>query len=537
MSSSFSPGRRSLGILVLATLTGAGAAQEPGHRLYQSGGSTNTQLLDRDGTIVHTWPGSFFPGLACYLKPNGNLVRTVSVGGIGGAGAGGGVQEVTLDGTLVWDFRYNTGGVTTHHDIEPMPNGNVLMIAWETRTRAEAIAAGRNTSRVSATMLPDHVIEVRPTGPTSGDIVWEWHVWDHLIQDFDATKANFGVVEDHPELIDLNYPLTTTRELNHCNSVDYDPFRDLVIISSRTQNEIWVIDHSTTTAEAAGHTGGTRGMGGDLIYRWGNPAAYGKTAPRTLFGQHSVKMVPEGYPGAGNLTIFNNQVTPRSTVYEIALPYDGQGGFTLGPSGVYGPSEPVWTFTLPGFSSSIMSSTERLPGGNTLICATTASRTIEVTPQGTIVFDERVGGGFGGGPFNVTYVERTNWAAADSLSTSAGGSAEYDLIAGSRYADDVYVMLGSLSGTSPGTPFAGKTIPLNLDAYMMATLTAPGSTLLPGSLGTLDGRGRATAALSLPAGLATALAGLTMHHAFVVLDGTSLRLERVSNAEALSLLP
>jgi len=145
----------------------------------------------------------------------------------------------------------------SHHDVKTLPNGNVLLIAWEIKTLYEAIVAGRNPNYVSDQGLwPDHVIEVEPTGPTSGDIVWEWHVWDHLIQDFDPTKENYGVVGDHPELVDINYGASQKLDIMHTNSIDYNEDFDQIMVSVCFYNEIWVIDHSTTTEEAAGHTGG-----------------------------------------------------------------------------------------------------------------------------------------------------------------------------------------------------------------------------------------------------------------------------------------
>ena len=96
------------------------------------------------------------------------------------------------------------------------------MIAWEYKTSAEAIAAGRDPNKLSDAMWPDHIIEVRPTGSTTGDIVWEWHVWHHLIQDYDSSKANYGVVGNHPELVDINYVISSQSDWLHANSIDYN---------------------------------------------------------------------------------------------------------------------------------------------------------------------------------------------------------------------------------------------------------------------------------------------------------------------------
>ncbi|MGC8644373.1 MAG: hypothetical protein ACP5XB_31305, partial [Isosphaeraceae bacterium] len=49
---------------------------------------------------------------------------------------------------------------------------------------------------------------------------------------------------------------------------------DQILLSVHSFSEIWIIDHGTTTAEAATHKGGRSGKGGDLLYRWGNPQAY-----------------------------------------------------------------------------------------------------------------------------------------------------------------------------------------------------------------------------------------------------------------------
>ena len=92
------------------------------------------------------------------------------------------------------------------------------------------------------------------------------------------------------------------------NAIDYNPDLDQIALSVRGNSEVWIIDHSTTTAEAAGHSGGKRGKGGDLLYRWGNPLTYraGTASDQRYFQQHDVEWVRPGYPGAGNLTCYNN---------------------------------------------------------------------------------------------------------------------------------------------------------------------------------------------------------------------------------------
>jgi hypothetical protein len=368
-----------------------------GQILFAPMDSTTTYLIDNTGTVNHTWSSDYAPGEAVRWLGNDTILRTIKTGIHGYGGAGGGVQKVLWDGTIVWDFRYDKNGNLSHHDIMPLPNGNVLMIAWETKTRTEAINAGRNPNTfIGDTFLPDHIIEVKPTGPTTGDIVWEWHVWDHLIQDYDSSKANYGVVADHPELIDINSgvnPVMT--DWLHTNSIDYSKKFDQILISIHNFNEIWIIDHSTTTEEAAGHTGGNSGKGGDLLYRWGNPAAYraGTTNDRKFFGQHDASWIKTECPGEGDILVFNNgggrPNGSYSSIDEITPPVNDNGEYYLEPSSSYGPQTATWSYIAnppTSFYSGLFSGAQRLKDGNTLICDGVAGSFFEVTPDGTTVW-------------------------------------------------------------------------------------------------------------------------------------------------------
>ncbi len=521
-------------LLGLAT-TAPAQSPAPGHRLYSPSSGTNSILVDNQGTVIHTWPSSFNVGNTLYLEDGGSLIRTIRTGVSGpGGGTGGGMQRLALDGTQTWRFDYDTGGNIHHHDVEPLPNGNVMMVAWEQKTGAEAIAAGRNPALVGTSFFPDHIIEVERTGPTTGAIVWEWHVWDHLIQDFDAGEGNFGDPALHPELLDINYPANFVSDFNHVNSIDYDPVNDWVVISSNFQDEFWIIDHSTTTAEAASHSGGDHGKGGDFLYRWGNPESYraGTVADKKLFRQHGVKFIPAGLPGEGNVLLFNNQIAPSSRVEEIVLPLDVSGNFILDPSGMYGPTAPVWTYQDPGMQSNIMGSAVRLPNNNTLISSTLQGRLFEITTAGVNVWEINPPGGTGGA-FHASYTERSFWTNKRELSAfTPGDSLDFDLIAGSQFAGDTYVVLGSVNGTSPGIPLGGGlTLPLVFDWYTQLSFQMAGSATFNNFIGVLDGQGRGTASLVVPPSLPASVIGMQLSHAFLITDAGFSTFKAVSNAE------
>lgn len=370
-----------------------------GYTLYTPMMSTETFLINNSGEVTHSWKSAHRPALSVYLLENGHILRTAFPGynpRFWGGGIGGRVELFDWNGTKVWSFDYSTSDYCLHHDVEMLPNGNILMIAWEYKSAAEAVSKGRNPNTLPYSQLwPDHLIEVAPLNGSGGTIVWEWHLWDHLIQDYDPTKENYGVVQDHPELVDINYGGRILADWTHINSVDYNEEYDQILLSVLNFDEIWVIDHSTTTEEAAGHTGGRYGKGGDLLYRWGNPLTYqmGSESDQKLFNQHDATWITPGLPGEGNILIFNNgQGRPGedySSVDEIVPPMTQNGTFVLLAGSAYGPNEVIWGYTAEKpteFYAINLGGAQRLPNGNTLICNGPLGQFFEVTSEKEVVW-------------------------------------------------------------------------------------------------------------------------------------------------------
>ena len=290
-----------------------------------------------------------------------------------------------------------------HHDIEPLPNGNILLMALEKKSFEEAYQAGANPlylEKSSYTRLklvpPEYIIEVERIGSASYNVVWEWHIWDHLIQDFDPTKSNYGNPKEHPELLDINgTSFKGTALWNHGNSIDYNHEFEQIVLDCANNGEFYVIDATTTTEEAKGHTGGKYGKGGDLLYRWGNPRMYMAGTPndRALYGQHDANWVPKGYPGEGNIMVFNNGArgSGHSSVVEINPPVNVKGFYTIPKTGdAFAPAKPAWTYIADppsSLHSTKISSARRLPNGNTLICDGQHGRFIEVTEDKETVWE------------------------------------------------------------------------------------------------------------------------------------------------------
>ena len=370
-----------------------------GYTLFSPNSSNTTYLLDNCGNLVNSWQSSHSPGLSAYLLENGTLLRTARINNqvfTGLGGSGGRIELFDWTGNITWSFDYSDSLHYQHHDIEFLPNGNILLLAWEYKTSNAAIDQGRNPAQIGAALFSEHIVEIEPTGTTGANIVWEWHVWDHLIQDYDTSKSNYGVVQDHPELIDINFPGSSNQDWLHFNSIDYNPLTDEIIISVHNFSEIWIIDHSTTTQEAASHLGGNSEKGGDLLYRWGNPRAYkrGNASDQVFWAQHDAHWIDPGLIDEGRIMVFNNGLNQPGSDYSsidiIEPTKDSLGHYMLNTNLTYSPDSLFWRFVADpptSFYSSNISGAQRLSNGNTLICEGSSGVFFEIDSIGSTVWN------------------------------------------------------------------------------------------------------------------------------------------------------
>ncbi len=336
-----------------------------GYTLIIPVADTAVYLVDIGGVTVHSWNLGTHPGLMAYLLDNGELLATYdkpspyfTEPGVNG----GGIALFSWNGAKVWSYEMNDDRYHTNHDVAYMSNGHILAIAYERLSASEALGLGFSNSYVSAAgeVWSEAVFEI---DPATNAIVWEWHAKDHL-----------GSGDNR---IDPTYtPNGATPDWLHLNDIDYNEALDQIVISSRSFSEFWMIDHNTTTAEAAGSAG-------DLLYRYGNPEAYGGSGAKTLFLQHDVEWTDPN-SATSHILLFDNgdmATRPYSTADELSVsrPY------------TYGQADLVWEYghgsSDASFFADHLGSAQRLANGDTLICVGTKGYVFEVNAAGNVVWD------------------------------------------------------------------------------------------------------------------------------------------------------
>lgn len=366
-----------------------------GYVLFAPINSNTTYLIDKCGKQVKTWNSIYKPGQSVYILQDGTLLHTGNANNtsFNAGGKGGVIEKIDWNGNVTWSYIISDATKCQHHDAKILPNGNILVIAWEKKTNSEAIALGRNAALVPTTLWSEQILEIQPIGANGGNIIWEWHLWDHLVQDYDNTKPNYATVANNPQLLNINYNASATvNDWIHMNSIDYNPVLDQILVSSHNLNEIWIIDHSTTSAEAASHSGGNSGKGGDLLYRWGNPLAYnnGSITDKKFFGQHNAQWIESSFPFGNQIMIYNNgngRTGGNYTTVEIINP--PVNGFNYTNTLPYLPSSFSWIYNSGNpnnYYAQNISGAQQLSNGNVLMCNGPMGTFTEVTNAGAQVW-------------------------------------------------------------------------------------------------------------------------------------------------------
>lgn len=465
-----------------------------GYTMFYPADQHTIFLVDNCGRLVHSWTDTTYtPGNAVYLMDNGDVVACGKSAGqlnpvIDRGGAGEVVLRKNWNNEILWLYTYNSPNHRMHHDVAMLPNGNVLILAWELKTRAQAAHAGRDTTGSQLMALwPEHIVEVEPLGIDTGAIVWEWHAWDHLVQNRSLGLPNFGVVGEHPERIDINYSSSTGADWMHANSIDYNAELDQILISVPNFNEVWVIDHSTTTAEAASTAGGNSGRGGDLLYRWGNPAAYGRGGEQSqkLFFEHDARWLGPGLaandPDHGKIMVFNNRFgTTYSSVDMFTPPIDEFGSYTLFKNAPYGPDTVDWHYTAvvpESFFTGGLGSAHKLRNGNFFIGTGQQGQAREVHPNGTTVWEYKIPMEAG-----IPVPQGTQLTLGQSCFRASKYAADHPFLSTIALPAMGYIEL------DPDTAFCGSiTVGMNQPRSVMGTSFFPNPTIGPVTFNTTSG--------------------------------------------------
>jgi outer membrane protein assembly factor BamB len=355
-----------------------------GYTLFSPMYSDKTYLIDMMGNVVHVWEHKGDPpGMHYILLENGHILGNTRDKrppmpkegapkvapkpnpnpnkGLNFGGGAKGLKELDWDGNVVWEYIPGPDQGSLHHDFVRLPNGNTMTNAWESVSLEDAIAGGRNHKQTTERGIADDVIyEIDP----KGKVVWKWSGWAH--RGMNSKK--------HLDLNFITNVLPKYRMANpdwlHINDIDYDPATDQILIDSREFGELYIIDHKT----------------GEIVYRWGNPSAYGAGDPPTfttpgdqiLFGPHDAHWIKEGLPGAGNILIFNNGWARPPVTYSSIIEMNPKTG------------EIVWEYKSKAensFTSHHISGAQRLPNGNTFVCSGNHGHMFEVTKEGEVVWE------------------------------------------------------------------------------------------------------------------------------------------------------
>lgn len=368
-----------------------------GYTLFSTLSGKQTYLIDNCGKVTKRWISDYPSGLSSYITPQGKMLRAGRINsGFSGGGIGGLIELYDVNGGLEWTGLLASSTYTQHHDIEPLPNGNILVLIWEIVTREDAESLGWVLQDNLEEIWSESILEIKPIGSSEYEVVWRWDIKDHLVQDVNSSLDNYGVISEHPERLDPNYNINNgISDRFHANSIDYNSERDQIILNIRNTSEFVIIDHSTTTEEAATSEGGNSGKGGDFLYRYGNPQIYnrGTETDRKFYLQHGARWIKTDGPYKDGIIVFNNGVDrPQGSFssVEIVMPtWDGNLYF-ISENAAFGPEEFAFAYVgtpVSSFYSSRISSAQVLPNNNILICEGQEGHLFEINQDKQVIWE------------------------------------------------------------------------------------------------------------------------------------------------------
>ena len=350
---------------------------QAGWTVFSATSHDQIYMIDERGERRHQWTSTHPNGssFGIDIGANGSLLQMLNdlpiEAGPQLMEAGGSATHIEIldaNSQLLWEITEYANTYRLHHDATFLPNGNVLAIAWEYIDQGTALSMGREESKLSSDGLwPDVVIEYAPTETGEASIVWMWKASDHLVQDQNQMLPTYGTPSEHPGKIDINAVGPNSREDDadwmHCNSIDYDPIHQHILLSCRHTEELYIINHNLTWEES-------NTTEGDLLYRWGNPLNYGlgSSSDHHTVVQHDATFIPPGRPFAGSISYFSNEMSGPSVV-GIITPQRNADGFVLNKTtGTYDPPRPTEEFMLPsGWGPRFQSGATLLPNGQFLV--------------------------------------------------------------------------------------------------------------------------------------------------------------------------
>jgi hypothetical protein len=397
-----------------------------GYTLFGTRGTS--YLIDMEGHVVHTWNIGTNPR----FTEGGTLLDAVG----GNPSNQNSWEELDWNGNIVWQYAETRSNYHGHHDFAKIYDSKLgdsafIYIANKDLTSQQCLDAGCDVANNYTGAQMDAVVEVN----MQGKVIWEWCFFDHVVQDmYPSITTTYGVIANTPERIDLNLPGNPVKsDWLHCNSLDYNQDLDQIVINS-VHGEFYVIDHGNTFVpnDSAASIALAASSAGDFLYRFGDPAKYEQGDPPSVLenwdksttgnkqigGAHDIQWIKPGLPGAGHFLIFSNsenlfELTPQSYIFEIN-PFLTSSGSTsstyvnppdAGYNQVSSPDanlmkekkkiskQVTWRYSSKNntsFYSTIGSSAQRLPNGNTFICSMNDGHFFEVNPTDTSIVWEYI---------------------------------------------------------------------------------------------------------------------------------------------------